>query len=70
MKVVIGEEQAELTQDRMIPCFVISPVFFGENGSEFALLALCAYYISSPYFSHLLFSQMFLSLPLSCIIAS
>lgn len=46
-KVVIGGGQAELIQDGMVPCFVISPVFFSENGSEFALLALCAIH-SSP----------------------
>ena len=44
---VIGGGQAELTQDGVIPCFIISPVFFSENGSEFALLALCAIH-SSP----------------------
>ena len=68
-KVVIGGGQAELTQDRMIPCFVISPVFFGENGSEFALLALCAIHSSPILFSPSVFPDVSFHSTLSCIIA-
>lgn len=68
-KVVIGGGQAELTQDRMIPCFVISPVFLWENGSEFALLTVCHTFLP-PYFSPPFVPQdVSFHSTLSCIIA-
>lgn len=52
-KVVVGGGWAELPWYRRTPFFVTRPMFFWENGSEFAPLALCATCLPSSS-SHLL----------------
>lgn len=58
----------KLTQDRMIPCFVISPLCSLEKSSSGALT--CVPLVLPPYFLTFCFPRCFFPLTLSCIIAS